>query len=163
MESPAPLTLQPKRWFSWDFAVHDADRHVADIDVSWWRERGTLVVDGSPYDVYRERLVSGDFILESRGGIVARATKQSAFKRAFDLSHDGRTYTLRARGPFRRGFLLESGSREIGSSAPAGLFARRALVRLPETLPMAVRVFAMWLTILMWKRDSDGGAVTSPP
>jgi hypothetical protein len=153
-----PLTLHPKHWFSWDFTVDDGQRAVADIDVSWWRERGTLSVAGRTYPVYREGLMSGDFILESDGVVLARAAKPSAFRRAFELNHDGRTYILRARSAFRRAFVLEHGSREVGSVVPQGLMRRWATAELPDTLPLPVKVFALWLTILIWKRESDSAA-----
>jgi len=154
-QSSGPLTLRPKRWFSWNFAVEDAQRHVADLDVSWWRDRGTLIVNGTSYRVYREGLVSGDFVLETDGGTLARATKVSAFRRAFELSYADSTYTLRARGPFWRSFVLESGPDEVGSIIPASFLRRQAVVTLPDSLPLPVKVFAMWLTVLIWKRDSE--------
>ena len=40
------LRVVPKRWFSWDFTVMDESNTVADIDMSWWREKGVLAVEG---------------------------------------------------------------------------------------------------------------------
>ena len=74
------LTAVPTRWFSWDFTVTDGARTVATIDVSWWREQGTLTVDGVDHCVYREGMLSGEFILEAEGSVVARARKPSASK-----------------------------------------------------------------------------------
>lgn len=154
-ESSTPLTLCPKHWYSWDFTVRDAQRDLGDIDMSWWREKATLSVAGQTYRAYREGLLGGDFILESAGGVLARAVKLSAFRRAFELSHDGRTYMLRPRSAFRRAFVLQEGSREVGALTPEGWLARRTVVALPDSLPLPVKVFAMWLTMIIWKRDSD--------
>jgi hypothetical protein len=52
------LTAIPKSWFSWDFTVADQGRPIADIGVSWWREKGRI---------------SGPFVLENHDGVVARA------------------------------------------------------------------------------------------
>ena len=38
---------------------------------------------------------------------------------------------------------------------PEGLFTRRARINLPEELPLPVRVFMIWLTVILWKRDAD--------
>jgi hypothetical protein len=155
------LTAAPKQWFSWDFTVTEGSQPVANIDISWWRERGLLTVQGADYRVYRERMMSGDFILESAGSVVARAHKPSAFHRLFTINHEGRRYTLRAESVFRRTFLLLEGDRQIGSLSPEGIFTRRATVDLPAILPLAVRVFVIWLAVILWKRASDGSAGAS--
>lgn len=42
-------------WFSWRFAVVDtSDRHVGEMALSSWRERGQLTIDGTSYSVSRE-------------------------------------------------------------------------------------------------------------
>ena len=152
------LKATPKRWFSWDFTVSEGSKPVADIDVSWWREKGVLTVDGAGYTVYREGLMSGDFILESAGSVLARAEKPSAFRRTFIIKHRDRHYTLKARSAFRKSFVLLQGDKEIGFIAPESWFHRGASVHLPEDLPLAVQVFITWLAILLWKRESEAAS-----
>ena len=153
------LTAVPTRWFSWEFTVNDGPRTVATIDVSWWLEQGTLTVAGIEHRVYREGLLSGSFILEAAGSVVARATKPSAFRRAFAIDHGGRRYALQATAMLRRRMELLDGNRAIGSLSPQGVFTRRADVDLPTDLPLAVRVFVIWLAVILWKRESDSGAI----
>jgi hypothetical protein len=155
------LQLVPRHWYSWNFSVMDGDRALAEIDLSWWREKGVLTVEGQTYRVYREGLMSGDFILESGGSIVARAEKPRAFQRSFLVHHDGRSYTLRAKSAFRRAFVLLAGSEQVGSVVPLGVLTRKASVDLPN-FPAAVKVFVVWLTVIIWKRDSDAAAAGSP-
>ena len=112
------LTATPKTWYSWDFAVarhdpwaearalrSDSAPTVAHIDVSAWREKGVLNVEGINYRVYRESAM-GDFVLTRDGAVLARATKPSAFHRSFTLDYDGKQYTLCAKAAFRRAFAL---------------------------------------------------------
>jgi hypothetical protein len=153
------LTAVPTRWFSWEFTVNDGPRSVATIDVSWWREQGTLTVGGVDHRVYREGMLSGDFILEVAGSVVARARKPSAFRRAFAIEHGRRRYVLQAASAFRRRMVLLEGDRTVGSMSPQSAFTRRADVDLPSDLPLAVRVFIIWLAVLLWKRESDSGAI----
>ena len=155
------LRAIPKGWFSWDFTVMEGSRPVADIDISWWREKGVLTVEGKSYKVYREGLMSGAFILESGGSVLARAEKPSAFLRHFEIDHDGRRYTLRAKHAWGRAFELLDGLTRIGSLHPDGLFTRRVIVDLPEDLPMPVRVFIIWLTVILWKRASDSSTASA--
>src|SRR5215813_11058119 len=100
------LKLVPKSWFSWDFVITDGASPIAEIHVSWWREKGVLTVRGSTYDVYREGLISGAFLLESYGSIFSRAVKPSAFRRSFELQCGKKFYMLRAVAAFRRKFVL---------------------------------------------------------
>jgi hypothetical protein len=149
------LTLAPRRWYSWDFIVTDDAREVATMDLSAWREKGVLAVRGDEYRVYREGAMSGDFILERSGAVLARATKPSAVHRSFVLEYRGRQYTLRAKSAFRRAFVLLDGESQIGSLAPNSVWARTATVQLPDDWPLPVQVFAMWLTIILWKREAN--------
>jgi hypothetical protein len=154
------LTAAPKNCFSWDFIVTDGSRSVATIDVSWWREHGTLTVGGVDHHVYREGMLSGDFVLQAAGVEVARATKPSAFRHVFVVEHAGRRHTLRRASMLGRRMLLLAGDRPIGSLSPQGWFTRRAEVDLPSDLPLAVRVFVIWLAVILWKRESDAGTIS---
>ena len=153
------LTATPKRWFSWDFTIEEGDRPVASIDVSNWRERGTLTVDGVDHRVYREGMLTGDFILEAAGTVVARAQKPSAFRRAFLIEHHGRRYSLQTTSTLTGRMALREGDRTLGSLSRRSLFTRRADIDLPPGLPLAVRVFVVWLAVILWRRDSDAGSV----
>jgi hypothetical protein len=144
--------------FSWTFSVMDGSEPVARAeDLSWWSDKGELTVQGITYTARRERAMSGAFILESAAGVVARATKPSALRRSLIVEHSGRRYTLRAASAFRREFVLLDGSVGVGSLSPEGIFTRRAAVALPPTLPLTLRVFIIWLTVMLWKRDEAAG------
>ena len=84
------LQVVPTHWYSWDVTVMDESRPVADLDVSWWGEKGILTIEGTTYRVYREAPMSGDFILEQAGSVLARAEKPSLFLRRFLIRHAGR-------------------------------------------------------------------------
>jgi hypothetical protein len=152
------LTMIPKM-FSWTFSVMDASGPVAHVvDRSWWSDKGELTVDGVTYIARREGIVSGAFVLESTGGVVMRAEKPSALRRSFIVEHAGRQYTLRAASAWRREFVLLDGSTRIGSISPEGIFTRRAAVDLPPTLPLTLRVFIVWLTVMRWKHEAAGAS-----
>jgi hypothetical protein len=152
------FTATPKHWFSWDFAVAKDDHHLADIDISWWREKGSLTVDGQTYAVYRERAMSGKFILESNGTILASAEKPSSLRRRLVIEHAGRQYELKPRSSFSRTFELHEGPTIVGRMSAKSWFSRRMNVDLPGTLPLPVRIFVTWLTVILWKRDADAAA-----
>jgi hypothetical protein len=148
------LTLAPRHWYSWDFFVLDGDRQVAEFNLSSWREKGVVWVDGVDYRLHREGAM-GDFLLQREGTVVARATKPSAFRREFVIRYKEKPYTLRAKAAFSRTFVVLDGSREIGSIAPERMSTRKAAVNLPDDWPFLLKSFAMWLTIVHWKRDAS--------
>jgi hypothetical protein len=154
------LTLVPRRWYSWDFDLVDRDRRLAGLEMSWWRERGILSVEGVEHRVYRESL-AGDFVLERDGQVLARATKPSVWTNSFVLSCDGRQYSLRKRSMWRREFVVCSGATEIGSLVPRSMWSRTAQIALPPDWPLAIRAFVIWLTIIIWKRESDSAGVAA--
>jgi hypothetical protein len=157
------LELIPQGWFSWNFTVLQQGSPVAEIGMSSWGEKGELAIAGATYKTYRERPLSGLFILELDATQVATAEKPSAFERSFNVVHEGKSYILKAASVLKRQFVLLDGAsnREIGSIRPAGVFTRKAIVDLPDELPLPVRVFVLWLTLILWKRQSEQSATTS--
>jgi hypothetical protein len=153
------LSAIPKRWFSWDFTIQDRDGQTVGEVVLSNRERGTILAGGVERKVSRESAL-GAFVLEEGGSIVAKAVKPSAFKRAFTIEHAGRQYTLKPRSGWRREMVLHEGDREIGAVIPEKILARRARVELTDDLPIALRLFVIWLTLLLWKRASDQAAAS---
>ena len=154
------MTIVPKRWYSWDFDVVDGERHLAVVDVSSWREKGLLTVEGVEHRVYREGAMS-DFILERGGTVLARGTKPSAFRDTILVGYSGRQYMLRKKSVWRRAFILLDGDNEIGSLAPDSIWTRHATVSLPRDWPLPINVFVIWLAIILWKREADAGAVAA--
>lgn len=149
------LQVVPTHWYSWDVTVTDESRPVADITLSWWREKGELTIDGATYPLYREAPISGDFVLEHAGRVLARAEKPSVFRREFVIRHADREYSLRRESVFRRAFVLLDGSQQVGSIAPNSAFTRKAAADLPHDLPLPVRMFIVWLTLISWRREQN--------
>lgn len=149
------LTVIPK-FFSWTFSVMDGPGPVAlSVDRSWWSDKGELTIHGVTYTARRDGVMSRTFVLESASGVVARATRPSMLRRSFIVEHAGHQYTLRAASTFRREFVLFDGSTRVGSIKPQGMFTRRAEADLPSTLPLILRVFIIWLTVMHWKRNGE--------
>jgi hypothetical protein len=152
------MTMAPIRWDSWDYRVMDGDRTLAFLDLSSWRERAEIRIGDLTHRVFRERAMSGDFILDVGGQRLARATKPSIFRDTMIIHAAGREYTLRKPSVWRRAFVVMDGDRQIGSIAPDSAWTRRATADLPADWPMPVKAFVIWLVVILWKRDSDGVA-----
>jgi hypothetical protein len=48
------MTMEPKRWYSWDDTLKSGDRTVAVLDVASWRVRGEIVIGDVTHHVFRE-------------------------------------------------------------------------------------------------------------
>lgn len=153
------LSATPKHWFSWEFVVQDRDGgNVGDLKVDFARERGTVTTGDGERAVYRQGAFKGPWVLEEGGAVVAKANKPSALKKTLTIEYSGRTYTLKPRSVWGREMVLYEGDREVGSIAPEKMLARRSRVELPEELPSHVKLFIVWLTMMLWKRSSDAAA-----
>src|SRR5262245_39650700 len=112
------MKVIPKAWYSWDFSVEGDGRTLATLDLSAWREKADIVIDDVTHRLFREHVMSGDFVIERGGQVLARATKPSAFRQAFLVSYNGKTYSLNRASMWRRAFTLLDGDRQIGSISP---------------------------------------------
>jgi hypothetical protein len=145
------LTVIPKTW-SYAFRVMDGTRTVAEtVNVSWWRDKAQLSVEGTDYTVRRERSTS--FLESAAAGVLARAERPRRWRRELFIEHAGRRFTLRKESLFRRGYLLFEHGVPIGSISPDGIITRKAAAELPQELPLFVRVFIIWLVMTLWKHD----------
>ncbi len=118
------LTAVPRSLFSWDYEIHEDGRHIATIDLSWFREGGEIEMAGEVFQIGRESLMSGEFFLRRNGRNVASAIKPSMFHRRFDIRHGGEEYSLRAASIFERRFVLERAGIPVGENRPLGIFTR---------------------------------------
>jgi len=152
------LTVQRTRFWSNTYAIRDGRREVTEVNVRWTREAGSFVLDGTTFEVGRAGWASGDFFLSRDGERLASADKASAFRRRFVIDVDGESFELAAASIWARTYELRRGTRRVGSIRRTSLWANRADVDLPETLPMEVRVFITWLVLVMWKRSDDSNS-----
>ena len=153
------LRAIPNSFFSWKFTIFDeADRHIAGIDIAWVREAGEVRLEGRKYSIYRERPLGGAFVLEEDGKEVARAEKPSALLRSFTVRYGGKQYILQAASPVVRTFVLSENGHPIGTIRPEHALTRKALVDLPADMPLPVRIFMVWLVLVLWKRDGESSS-----
>jgi len=155
VEDTVALSAVRKKWYSWDFTVRESDgRHLADLDLSSWRERGKVTVDGSEYEVRREGLCRGPFLLVQEGSVRGQARKTSLFRKEFEIEFDGDHYTLKARSAWGRPLVLLQGGQVLGTISPTAWYSRNVCADLPDELSPLLKAFVVWLVLLLWKRDA---------
>lgn len=155
------LRIEPKGWLSWRFRVLDArGRTLTEIHQAWVRERVTFAIDGTPYTVRRTSAWRSTFQLEQPEGVLAEATKPSMLRRAFDVVTPRDHFRLEAPSLFGRTFEVYRDEAPVGSIRPAALLSRSAEADLPDDLPQPIRVFLVFLVLLLWKRATNTAAAT---
>jgi hypothetical protein len=149
----------PKYWFSWDFNLCGAmGEAIAEICLSSWRERGSVVLSGTEYRIHRQGL-AGSFLLEEPDSTTAAsAVKTSVLYREFTIHQGTQKYTLKSISAFGREFGLFKGEERIGSIQPESWWGRRAKVEFADEVHPLIQAFAVWLTLLLWKRDASESA-----
>ena len=153
-----PLIATPKHWFSWDFSVLHKEQIITQLDLSVWREKGIFKIQGLEYKVSRAKLLSGNYKLESMGNVIATANKPSLLRKRFIIQFLDNEFELVSKSIFGRSFLLLQSNKVIGSIKSANFLNRKAVVNLPDDIPIHVKSFMLWLVIIMWKRESNSSS-----
>jgi hypothetical protein len=149
------LEFGPRSWFSPGiYNVVQNGAPIGEIDCAWLREQGTIKIGGASYACSREGLMSGAFFLEANGQRLASAEKPSALHELFTVKIGDKSYTLKKASIFGRSFVLTKNDRQVGLIAPKRFFGRKAKAEFSDDLAMEVRVFLIWLVIVMWKRNA---------
>jgi len=151
------MIVVPQSWLSWNFELQGADgARSGELRFATWRERGSVVVEGLAYSIYRREFL-GPFILEAPDGVAAAsATKPSAFRREFLVESGSGSLVLRAHSPFLRRCDVLRGDERIGTIEPIAWPSRRAKADIADDVSPALQAFLIWLTLLLWKRDASG-------
>jgi hypothetical protein len=148
------MLVAVRRLFSWNFQFLDNGQVVGEMEASLWRETAEFDLGDGRYSFYRDQVIGGDYVLERKGQILARATKPSWWRSDLDVELFKRSVKLRRPSIFKRRFGVFEGGRRVGIIYP-GLFAGRAKIDLPSDWTVLDRVFLFWLCSLMWRRQPD--------
>ncbi len=149
------LWATPNSLFSWDFTVFCDSEFLADIDMSWLRERADVTIGDQAFSVCRTSVMSGTFVLKSGDQVLAEAKKVSAFTRTFEIRTDDRELTLKAVSIWKRQFALYENGAQIGQIGPTNWLRRRAVIDLPDDIPIPIQVFLFWLVVVLWRRQAS--------
>jgi hypothetical protein len=152
------LRAIPRSFLSWNFLLLDDDVEAGSLEVAWMRERARLDIDGVEYNLYRQGWLSGLFVLERGGAVLAQAEKPNPFTRRFEVTCAHHTLCLVAQSPFARAFDLYDHERQIGGIYTDHCFTRKATIDLPADMILPVKAFVFWLAVLMWRRAAQSSS-----
>jgi hypothetical protein len=156
------LEITPNGIWSWDYSISDDEGFITQIDSRTFREACEFALGQDTYTIRRDGLMSGMFRLRSGEDLVASAEKPSAFHRRFIItSADESSYELIAESAFGRRFLVNDDSGPAGYIEPLGIFTRKARAELEPAIPDPIRIFMIWLTLMMWRRATNTASSSS--
>ena len=155
MTTNSVLRAIPTGFFAWGFSILEGGIEAAQLEMAWIAERGSFFYAGQRYELYRQAWLSGLFILEAGGTVVAKASKVNPLSRSFDVAIGNRPIQLSALSPNTRAFGVYSGTSHIGDIYPDHFFTRKATVDLPADMALPSKVFLFWLAALMWRRAAN--------
>lgn len=155
------LEINRKGLFAWKFEVLQNGAPVGRIVGSGSRENGTLSFGEHSYAVSPDKSKLGGFNLDANGGRLAHAAKSSFWSGAYQFEHAGKTYAFKHSSVFSSKYALLENDQEIVTVRPKGIFKRSAVVEFHDQVPTPVALFAGWLALILWKRQSDSDAVSA--
>jgi len=150
------LTATPTGLLAADFTFGLDGEALGTLRQAKIREKATIELDGVRY-TFSNQLIGSDFLLEDESRLLAKAKKRR-LRRAFDLTVGTRDLALEVGGTFVKGgrYSLSEDGRKIGELVKKPMI-RSATARLPDDLPLSVRVWIFWIALMMWRRERSGG------
>src|SRR5258706_4663725 len=103
--------------FSWNFQFRENGKIVGEMNRSLLREAAEVDLDDGRYSFYRDQVIGGDYVIEHKGQILARATKPKWWRSNLDVELFKRRVKLRRPSGFMRRFALR-GSQEGRNDTP---------------------------------------------
>jgi hypothetical protein len=148
---PIMLKVIPHHWFTWNCGVFEQRAIVGRIDFSVWGEAGLLKVQDASFRVYREQ--GNNFYLADQQRCIAIAEKPNPLFRQFFIKQGEARYELQATSALGRKFIVQEYGRIVGAIYPVHALTRQTVVDLPESIPLPMRLFMVWLVLTLWRRQ----------
>ncbi len=153
------ILLMPRGFSSWDYDLYQGNDYLSSISVSLLKERGDFSVSGESYSIYHES-INGPFLLFKGPEIMARAFKPNYFLNQFALEYKQRSYALKSLSSATKTFYLMDGETAVATIRRRGVLSSGGEAVLAEHLFLPFGIFAVWLVIVMWKKDHETDVTT---
>ena len=155
------LRAIPETLLSWTFSLWDGDQKVGQANFDWFKRTGRLKAGDSAYRVDPGACRNGPYRLLRGDQVISEAQEvRRLFRNGYVVAYDGRYYEFKATSLLGRGFEVREGGKRVGRIEPEGAVTRRAQARLPEELPLEVRVFMVGVASVAWDGKGIGGDST---
>src|ERR1700744_319771 len=106
-----------------------------------------------------DSVVRGKFHLEANGTRVADAQAAGFWFRYFNVQAGDKSYTLKMASWFGRRFALTENGAELGRIGVTNAFSGRSKAELPDSVPLEIQAFLIWLVISSLRRAGPSTCV----
>lgn len=148
------MTAEPLGLLARRYSIVADGAPVTEITFPVFGPSSATPIAGQTYRMRRSGTLRERFMLEcdqDETRLVVSATQRDPMRRDFAIETNGRRLTMRAASLLRSEYQLFDGDRPIGAIRPAGALHRGAEADLPNDLPLEVRVFLVWVALLLWR------------
>ena len=96
----------PRSFFSWNFEILENSQKIADLDMSSWREKGLVQVDGANFTISKEGFINPTFTFSQDNTELATATKETMLSHGFVVDVDGKRFYLKKKSSLEHGRIV---------------------------------------------------------
>jgi hypothetical protein len=127
-------------------------------------ESGAIILGDRRLTIRRKGAMSGAWLLEEDTPgvgpqVVASAEKPSAWRNGIILRVPGRPEVRLDRlSAWRSTFELTEADRRLGAIRRTGVWRRRVQAEIPGDVPPPLQLFALWMAVLLYRRDDSAAA-----
>ncbi len=157
------LRIIHKGWFFHSFKVFENDVEIPELEFKFGSKTMNFEIQGVDYKFEsRETFFSGgSYVIESNNSILAVAERPGVFGKTFSFVLGARQYQL-GPGPGRKpSFVLLEGERQVGEIYSETFSRRQVVAELPSELSLPIKMFMLWLFLLLWNEKDYIGFTAS--
>lgn len=154
----AVLRAEPFSWASSGVRILSGEEELTRLHVTAFRGKGSFELEGQAFTIEPVGFFKSDSVLKKGGSIIAKAKKEGAFKRRFEISSAGHRFTLESRKWTGREYALTLGTQEVGRMKREGFAGKRILMDFPDDVPTVLQVFLAYVVISQARREAAAAA-----
>ncbi len=149
------LRLIRQGWFLPRFKVFENDVELPNMAFKFGSKTMNFEIQGVDYKFEaRETFFSGgSYVIESNNSILTVAERPGRLGRTFSFVLGAKQYHLCSETGWKPSFVLLEGEHLVGKIYSEKGFRGDVIAELPADLSLPVKMFMLWLVMLIWNQD----------
>jgi hypothetical protein len=154
------LRVRPRHLLSRHYLIEAADGEpFAELDIRHWREGGQLRHEGQLYQVGREHLMSGPWVLRNGDDVIFEAHKPSMMRNRLITNVKGAALEISPKSWTMRAFVVVGPDwRHLGEIRKPHWLSSRVEVALEDAVPPLAQLFFLFQALLLWHRQENAAS-----
>jgi heat shock protein HtpX len=138
------------------FTISEDEILLTELEITPSQYRGAWTLGLERWEVYGDPGLFGltrEYYMEANGELRGRAHKSNFLSAGHVVQFEGQTYSLEKESIFLRQFTLRQEGQSLGAIYPELPVKMTAVAELPAALPVPLKIFLIFLTLLWWSGD----------